>query len=88
MAIILFVILTFIEAKSVEKITVMLSQSDPSIRQKIGNFALQHLEAKLLENFGKKFKLKIEYIMTNETLNFIFSSKTRFKRFRKSAKYS
>lgn len=84
----ILVIPTFIDAKqSLNKVTVMLSQTDPPIHRKIGNSALQRLEVNILENFAKKFKLKIEYIVTNETLNFVFNSKTRFKRFSKSAKY-
>lgn len=74
-----FVIPTFVEAKSVKKVTVMLSQNYPP--------ALERLEMSILENFGKKFKRTIEYIITNETLNFVFNSESRFKGFSKTAEY-
>lgn len=70
---------TFIEAKSVEKLTVMLSKNYPSV--------LERLEMEILENFKKKLNLKIEYIVVNETLNYVFNSKTRFNRFAKSDEY-
>lgn len=83
----LLLISTFNEAKDEKKVTVMLSRTDASIRRKNGNSALQRLEVKILENFAKKYKITIDYIVTNETLNFVFQSKTRSKRFSKSAKY-
>lgn len=73
------VIPTAIEAKSVKTVTVMLPQNNPS--------ALKRLEMNILENFGKKFKLSIEYVATNETLNFVFDAKRRFERFSTSAEY-
>lgn len=72
-------ILTFSEAKHIEKLTVMLSKNYPS--------ALKRLEMKILENFGEKLNLKIDDIIINETLNDVFNSETSSNRFATSDEY-
>lgn len=57
------------------KISVMMSHS---YKNEIENRALQRLDLKIIENFGKKFKLAIEFFATNKTLNEVFSAETDF----------
>lgn len=75
-------ILCFIGIKSEQKIKVMFSQS------KIENRGLHRLDSKMIENFAKKFKLKIEFKTANETLNETFSNQTLFLKFSHSHDYS
>lgn len=67
----LILIFSTLEAK---KINVMLSQVEQ---------AANGLDMKIVENFGKKFDLQIEYVKTNESLNEIFSSEDRIRNFLK-----
>lgn len=45
------------------------------------NRSLKGLEVDMIENFAKKIKLGIEYIVTNESLNGVFNSEDRAKGF-------
>lgn len=76
------VILSFVfnpmEMKPAQTINVMFSRI---------NRALHRLDMEIVENFGKKFNLKIEYMMTNVTLNEVFNTKDRFEKFSQSPEY-
>lgn len=73
-----------VEIESKQKITVMFSQTEPFIHYKKTDRALQRLDFKIMENFGKKFKFDIEYVLANETLNEAFSTEDHFERFAQS----
>lgn len=45
------------------------------------NRALDRLELKIMEHFGRKNHLDIQYIIANETLNEVFSIEERFEQF-------
>lgn len=60
-------------------ITVMVSQSKPFAFYE--NHSLKGLDVHIMENFANRFKLQIEYILTNETLNEVFSTNDRFEQF-------
>lgn len=81
-------ILCSIEIKSEQKVKVMLSQSKSIIENEIGNQGIQRLDFEIIEKFAKKFKLKIEFIITNETLNEIFSDECFFQEFSQSDAFS
>lgn len=46
--------------------------------------AFERLDLKLIETFAKKYKLEIEYITANETLNEMFGTEHEFKKLIKS----
>lgn len=69
--------------KPTQIINVMLSYNDKNTT----NSAFHRLDVEIVENFGKLLNLKIEYIVTNETLNVVFNAKDRFEKFSKSSEY-
>lgn len=83
----LYPIFPIIEAKPMEKITVLLSQIDPFASHKAENQALKRLDLKIMENFGKWSNLDIQYITTNESLNEVFSTENRFNQFASSIQF-
>lgn len=70
---------TFVVAKTVQNVAVLLSKNHSS--------ALKRLEVKILENFGRKFNLSVDYVTSNDSLNCVFDSKTRFERFLNSTEF-
>lgn len=58
------------ESKSISEISVMVSPSKPFAFYENGLF--KGLDVNIVENFARKFKLKIQYILANESLNEIF----------------
>lgn len=70
---------SIVEVKTVNKVIVLSPQNHSS--------ALKRLEVNILENFGRKLKLTINYIATNDSLNFVFNSETRFEQFSNSTEY-
>lgn len=77
-----------VELKSIETFAVMLTYSEhQSDYYHNTSHSFERLDLKLIENFGKKFKVHFEYIVTNETLNEVFSSEERFSRFSQSAEF-
>lgn len=74
--------------ESTRKITVMVSQLKPFAFFDNGTRMLKGLDVKIVENFGKKLNLQIEYVTANESLNEVFSSGNRIQDFFKSAQNS
>lgn len=72
----LLFVLTFLlyshESKSIKTITVMVSQSKPFAFYE--NQAFKGLDVNIIENFAKKFKLNIKYVLANESLFAVFST--------------
>lgn len=68
--IILAVILQSIDSKSLNKLTVLVSQSKPFAFYENG--VLKGLDVNIVENFAKKIKLIIRYIHATESLNEVF----------------
>ena len=82
----LVVILQLTEAKSLDKLTVMMSQANPFAFHENGVF--KGLEVKIVENFAKKFKLNVRYIHATESLNEMFVTEGRFVNATKAMRYS
>ena len=80
--IILAVILQSSESKSLNKLTVMVSQSKPFAFHENG--VLKGLDVNIVENFAKKLILKVNYILANESLNYVFSTEESFDKFAQS----
>lgn len=72
------------EAKSTSNINVMVSHAEPFVYFDVKKQSLKGLDVEIIKNFAKKFNLKINYIVTNETLNEVFSSENRVVRFSES----
>lgn len=68
---------------STQKTTVLIPKAPPFHSQRDMS-ALERLDFKLIETFAKKFKLDIEYITTNETLNEIFGTERGYNEFIRS----
>ena len=83
---ILIVVLAFqlIEAGSMKSIKVMVSQTEPFAYFDAKNQSLMGLDVEIVNNFAKKFKLKVKYIVLNESLNELFTSENRIEPFTKS----
>lgn len=84
--IILIISSELIESKSVDKITVLLSQMKLFAFRE--NHSLKGLDIEILRNFGKKYNLEIEYVVANETLNEAFSTEKHFEYFTRSMRNS
>lgn len=72
---------------ALKTINVMISESKPFVFPKHGKPKFDGLDVKILiktKHFGRKFNLKIEYILANKSLNGSFSSLDRFGNFIKS----
>ena len=82
----LVVILQLTEAKSLDKLTVMMSQANPFAFHENGVF--KGLEVKIVENFAKKLKLNVNYILANESLNEIFLTDGRFENVTEAMRYA
>lgn len=86
--IISFHLLSIFGMKPVQKrITVMVSLAEPFAFFDNKKQALDGLDVKIIENFGRKFDLKINYIVVNETLNEVFGSEDHFRSFMNSLLY-
>lgn len=64
---------------SKQKINVMVSRTESFLDHSIEKRALERLEMKIIENFGMKFNLEIQYIVANQILNEAFSTEDRCK---------
>lgn len=71
------------EIKSTQQINVMISPVEPFAFFEDDTPELKGLEVKIIENFGKKFKFQIKFVVWNESLNEVFSSKNRTHNFLK-----
>lgn len=71
------------QVESMHKTTVLISKTT-SFHSSQQMSALERLDLKIIETFAKKYKLEIEYIIANETLNEIFGSENGFKSLMKS----
>lgn len=80
-----FLIIVFalnsIESKSVRNINIMVSQSEPFAYFDAKKHSLKGLDVEIIKHFAKKYELKINYVVTNETLNEVFNSKIRVDNF-------
>lgn len=82
LAIALAFILQSTEAKSSDKLTVMVSQAKPFAFHENGVF--KGLDVNIVENFAQKMKLSVNYILANESLNYVFGAEKRFNEFSQS----
>lgn len=65
------------EAKPLQSINVMISQTEPFAYFDAKQYSLKGLDVEIIKNFARKFNLKMNYFITNETLNEVFSSENR-----------
>lgn len=83
-----FLYLHFIEIKSIQTFNVMISPAEPFAYFDVKQNTFKGLDVEIIRNFGRKFNLKMNYFVTNETLNNVFSSKNRLDKFLKSKQNS
>lgn len=72
----------FVESSLTREIRVMASQMKPFVFY--DKNTLKGLDIDIIENFAKKFKLKVKYITKNKSLNEAFSTQDGFDRFKQS----
>lgn len=70
----------FAELGSYRKITVAVSERIPFVVLD-QNETLMGLDVQILENFAKKFKLQIDYVIVDASLNYVFSNEQEFRKF-------
>lgn len=72
------------ESKALNKVNVLVSQSKPFVI--LENRPIKGLDIEILNMFGKKYNLEIEYIISNTSLNEAFCTDESFKHFTQSMK--
>lgn len=70
---------------SIQKLTVMASEAKPFVFK--DKQSVKGVEIELIKNFAKKFKLDVEYIVTNESLREVFSNEIQSELFLRSIKH-
>ena len=87
-AFIVFIRLVFVlEVQSEEfdqKISILFSNFEPFVIANQNEEAPKGLDVSIMENFFKKFKLKTEYIRSNQSLTSIFQTEDAFEKFTQS----
>lgn len=66
----------------------MVSPAEPFAYFDAKNHYLNGLDVKIINNFAKKYNLKINYVVTNENLNEAFNSENRVDNFLESIQKS
>lgn len=74
-------------ATPINQLTVMASEIEPFVVYSPNKSELIGLDVKIIENFAKRFKVKVKFIMTNESLLEIFSSDDRTAHFLRSIRH-
>lgn len=72
-----------IEMRPKQTITVMLSHYNKTAP----NRALNRLDMKIMENFGKMVNMKIDFTIANKSLNEVFNANDRFRKFSRSTEF-
>lgn len=68
------------------RINVMVSQAEPFVFIDNATQKLNGLDVKIIENFAKRVNLQVNYIITNESLNEVFSTEKSLMHFLKLIK--
>lgn len=71
---------------SMQKTTVLKSKAAQFHDDAHEMSAFQRLDSKLIETFAKQYKLNIEYVTANETLNGVFGTECGLKKLLNSTK--
>lgn len=77
------VVAQLLTVASIDKITVLTSKPR-QFHDAHKMSAFERLDSKLIETFAKKYKLDIEYIVANDTLNEMFGTENGSKNLLKS----
>lgn len=78
-AIVVLVVAKLFAAVSMQKITVLLSKAPKFHDDAREMSAFERLERRLIESFANHYKLDIEYIEANDTLNGMFGTENELK---------
>lgn len=71
----------------INQLTIMASPIEPFVAFSPNRSTPIGLDVKIIENFAKRFKLKVNFIMTNKSLLEVFSSDGRAVPFLRSVKH-
>lgn len=70
-----------LNGKSTDKVTVAVSVREPFVVYDEKNKELKGMDITMLKEFGKKYRISMEFVKLNVKLNEIFSSENLFNNF-------